>query len=113
MREKRKTGMPLKFTNEVSWMDVFAIGGLLLGGAGVFFGVAGDIRTHDVQIAENTKAISRVERHMGEENSKILDLLKQQSIQVREIRMESEAGRLRIEQKLDKIVDRELDGVRK
>ena len=105
--------MPLKFTNEVSWMDVFAIGGLLLGGAGVFFGIAGDVKTHDVQIAENTKSISRVERHMAEENSKILNMLKDQAIQVREIRLESEAGRLRIEDKLDKIIDRELDGVRK
>lgn len=104
--------MALKMTNEVSVMDIVAIGGLLIGGAAVFFGIAGDVKTHTIQIAENGRAISRVENHMADENNKILNMLKDQAIQVREIRLESEAGRLRIEEKLDKIIDRELDGVR-
>ena len=93
-------------------MDIVAIGGLLVGGAAVFFGIAGDVKTQGVQIAENARSISRVEHHMAEENNKILTMLKEQSVQVREIRMESEAGRLRIEEKLDKIIDRELSGER-
>lgn len=105
--------MALKMTNEVSWMDIFAIGGLLLGGAGVFFGIAGDVKTHGVQIAENTKTISRVEHKMDVENVKIVDLIKQQTVEMRVIRAESEAGRVRIEDKLDKIIDRELQGGRK
>ena len=105
--------MPLKMTNEVSWMDVFAIGGLMLGGAAVFFGIAGDVKTHGVQIADNARSISRVEHKMDEENTKIVDLIKQQTIEMRVIRQESEAGRIRIEDKLDKIIDRELSGGRK
>ena len=113
MPTTRKTDMALKMTNEVSVMDIVAIGGLLMGGAAVFFGIAGDVKTQGVQIAENSRSISRVEHHMAEENNKILNMLKDQAVQVREIRLESEAGRLRIEEKLDKIIDRELDGVRK
>jgi hypothetical protein len=108
----RTTDRALKMTNEVSVMDIVAIGGLLVGGAAVFFGIAGDVKTQGVQIAENARSISRVEHHMAEENNKILTMLKEQSVQVREIRMESEAGRLRIEEKLDKIIDRELSGER-
>lgn len=105
--------MPMKFTNEISVMDIFAIGGLVVGGAAVFFGIAGDVQTHTVQIAENTRAISRVEHKATEENNKVLDLLKQQAVEVRIIRQEAEAGRMRIEDKLDRLVERELNGVRK
>lgn len=104
--------MAIKFTNEVSVMDIFAIGGLMLGGAAVFFGIAGDVQTHTVQIAENTRAISRVEHKATEDNNKVLDMLRQQTVEMRVIRQESEAGRMRIEDKLDKIIERELDGSR-
>jgi len=105
--------MPLKFTNEVSWMDIFAIGSLLVGGVAVFFGIAGDVQTHTVQIAENTRAISRVEHKATEDNNKVVDMLKQQTVEMRIIRQESESGRIRIEDKLDKIIERELNGGRK
>jgi len=94
-------------------MDIFAIGSLILGGAAVFFGIAGDVQTHTVQIAENTRAISRVEHKATEENNKVLDLLKQQAVEVRIIRQEAEAGRMRIEDKLDRLVERELNGAHK
>ena len=110
---KKGNAMPLKMTKEVSLMDVIAIGGLLLGGVGVFFGIAGDVQTHTVQIAENTKAISRVEHKAAEDNGKVIDMLKQQTVEMRVIRQESESGRIRIEDKLDKIIDRELNGCRK
>ena len=113
MPTKRNPDMPLKFTNEISFMDVIAIGGLLLGGVGVFFGIAGEVQTHGVQIAENSRAISRVEHKAAEDNNKVVDMLKQQTIEMRVIRQESEAGRIRIEDKLDKIIDRELNGGRK
>ncbi len=105
--------MPLKMTNEVSWMDVFAIGGLMIGGAAVFFGIAGDVKTQGVQIADNARSISRVEHKVDQENGKIVDLIEKQTIEMRVIRQESEAGRIRIEDKLDKIIDRELEGSRR
>jgi hypothetical protein len=105
--------MPLKMTNEVSVMDVVAIGGLLLGGATVFFGMGADVQTHSVQIAENTRAISRVEHKAEEDNNKVIEMLKAQSIEVRIIRQEAESGRMRIEDKLDRLVERELNGAHK
>ena len=102
--------MALKMTNEVSRMDVFAIGGLVLGGAGVFFGLGADVQMQGVQIVANTESIHRVERQAQGNNDRVLDLLKQQTVEMKEIRAESEAGRIRIENKLDKIIDRALDG---
>lgn len=93
-------------------MDVFAIGGLMIGGAAVFFGVAGDVKTQGVQIADNTRSINRVEHKVDQENGKIIDLIEKQTIEMRVIRQEGEAGRIRIEDKLDKIIDRELTGGR-
>ncbi len=94
-------------------MDVFAIGGLMIGGAAVFFGIAGDVKTQGVQIADNARSISRVEHKVDQENGKIVDLIEKQTIEMRVIRQESEAGRIRIEDKLDKIIDRELEGSRR
>ncbi len=104
--------MPLKMTNEVSWMDVFAIGGLLLGGAAVFFSYGTDIAANSVAVQGVQQDIVRVERKVDEENGKIVDLIEKQTIEMRVIRQESEAGRIRIEDKLDKIIDRELTGGR-
>ena len=101
--------MPLKMTNEVSVMDIVAIGGLLVGGLAVFFGVNAEVQTHTVQIAENTRAIVRVETRVEREQRMVLDALEAQAQETRSYRTEAQSGLQRIEDKLDKVIERELD----
>lgn len=109
---KKGNAMPLKMTNEISVMDIVAIGGLMLGGAAVIFGYGTEIAENAIAIEGAQHDIARVENKLDTENSKIMDALKLQTVEMRIIRQESEAGRMRIEDKLDKIIERELDGGR-
>ena len=102
--------MPLQVDNRVSLMDIFSI---LIGvgvAASVFFGVAGDVSTNNLQIASNKEAIHRVEVAAKESDNQIVDLLEKQNWQINEIKDDSAKGRKRIEDKLDKIIERELNG---
>lgn len=110
---KKGNAMPLKMTNEVSLMDIIAIGGLLLGGAAVFFNYGTDIAQNKLAIHGVENDIARVERKVDTENGKVIDMLRLQTIEMREIRQESEAGRIRIETKIDRMLERELNGGRK
>ena len=101
--------MPLKMTNEVSIMDVVAIGGSLLVGAGVFFGYGVDIGENTVAIQHIKGDLVKIEKQNDDGEKKILDLLNKQGDAITDIRKEAATGRLRIEDKLDKLIDRELD----
>lgn len=100
--------MPLKVTNEVSIMDVVAIGGLLIGGAAVFFGYGVDISTNATQITQIKDDVIKIERRAELSEGKILDQLKQQGETMKDIQKESADSRLRIEDKLDRLIERQL-----
>lgn len=104
--------MPLKVTNEVSLMDVIAIGGLVIGGAAVFFGYGVDISKNSTEITQVKADVVRIERSAELSEGKILDLLKQQSETMKDIQKESADSRLRIEDKLDRLIERQLAGVK-
>jgi len=109
-KTSKEETMPLQVDNRVSLMDIFSI---LIGvgvAASVFFGVAGDVSTNNVQIAFNKEAIHRVEVAAKESDNQIVDLLEKQNWQINEIKDDSAKGRKRIEDKLDKIIERELNG---
>ena len=109
---KKGNDMPLKMTNEVSWMDVFAIGSMVVGGTAFIFSYGTNIAENTLAVQSAQNDIARVERKVDQENGKIIDLIEKQTVEMRVIRQESEAGRIRIEDKLDKIIDRELTGSR-
>ena len=100
--------VPLKVTNEVSIMDVVAIGGLLIGGAAVFFGYGVDISTNATQITQIKDDVIKIERRAELSEGKILDQLKQQGETMKDIQKESADSRLRIEDKLDRLIERQL-----
>lgn len=104
--------MPLNFDGKVSVMDLFAIG---IGGVtalSVFFGVSTNVSENALQIASNRDNLTRIERTAKDNDEKILDQLKENKQAVKEIRVESAAGRKDIIQKLDRLIERELNGVR-
>lgn len=102
--------MPLKMTNEVSVMDIIAIGGLLLGGAAVFFGYGVDINENAQGIAHLRNDVARVERQAGEADLRVVKQLDDLKTGMEKIRTESASERKDIIQKLDKLIDRQLQG---
>lgn len=102
--------MPLNFDSKVSVMDIFAIVIGLGTALTVFFGVSTDVSTNEVNIANNKENLARIEREADDGDAKILDQLKEQRDDIKEIRVESAQGREKIIEKLDKLIDRALEG---
>jgi len=101
--------MALKMTNEVSLVDLFAIGGLLAGALAFFFGYGVTIQENHTSISHIKSDMVRLERVGEARDTEILEQLKEQRDDLKEIRTESMAGRKDIIGKLDKLIDRELD----
>lgn len=93
--------MPLKMTNEVSIMDVVAIGGLLLGGAGIFFGYGANIQENTTEINHLQSDVSRIERSAEKSEQKILT-------QLGEIKQDAAKDRQDIKTKLDRLIERQI-----
>jgi hypothetical protein len=102
--------MPLNFDSKVSVMDIFAIAIGLGTALTVFFGVSTDVSNNSVQIRHNKDNLARIERKADQGDQAILSQLREQKISIKEIRIESAQGREKIIQKLDKLIDRELNG---
>lgn len=98
--------MGIQLDNRVSWVDIVAIAGMLLTGSLVFFDVKEDVALNAQKIttveAELTEEIERVEKEADKDREEILEA-------VNETRKESAAGRQRIEDKLDRLIERKLD----
>lgn len=93
----------VNFDNRVSWMDIVAI--VLAVGAILksYYGVGANVDQNTARIDTNVKAIERVERDVRDTESKVLTELK-------ETRSEAAERSRRIEDKLDRLIERELRG---
>lgn len=102
----------MQFDSRISWADLVAI----LTGLGVLatvvFGVQTDVEMNAHNIEDNKASLQREIKRVDENNNKnrqeILDRLDETRVGMETIRVESATGRLRIEDKLDKLIDREL-----
>lgn len=105
--------MRLQFDNRVSWMDIVAILGMGLTALGVVFGVQSDVEMNTARIAEIDKRLEaetrRINKTIDDQNVLILREFNGIEQEIREIRKESAEGRLRIEEKLDRLIERKLD----
>lgn len=101
--------MPLKFDNRISYMDVVAIAAAGLTAMTVFFGVSTDVTTNSQTIAHIQTDLKRIEVTSARRDDEIMVQLKENRQGMKDIRRESAAGRKDIINKLDKLIDRELD----
>ena len=111
--------MPFNIDTRVSLMDVIAIGGALFAGYKVMFDVGSGVEMNAQQIAQNHKDIGgmkaemrrevdRLESNVGGIEEQIAEQFQLINQEVKETRLESAAGRQRIEDKLDRLIEREL-----
>lgn len=104
--------MPLEFDNRISWMDVIAITGIAATAIGVVFGVQSEVESNSKEIVqvkqEMRREFVRVTEEAHKDRDEILDRLKETQKSMDTIRIESASGRRRIEDKLDKLIEREL-----
>lgn len=103
----------MEFKNEISWMDILVALGILGTVALLVFDVKEDVavnsndivRTNQI-VAESERRITgdlrKVEREAAKDRDQILEA-------IGEIRVESGEGRRRIEDKLDRLIERKLD----
>lgn len=102
----------MQFDTRISWADLVAI----LTGIGVLatvvFGVQTDVEMNAQNIEVNKETfqreIKRVDENANKDRQEILDRLDETKRGMEVIRVESASGRLRIEDKLDKLIDRKL-----
>lgn len=103
----------MQFDTRISWADLVAI----LTGIGVLatvvFGVQTDVEMNAQNIEANKEAfqreIKRVDDNANKDRKEILDRLDETKSSMETIRVESSAGRLRIEDKLDTLTERLLN----
>jgi hypothetical protein len=94
-------------------MDVIAIAGAV-GTAGMMvFGVMTDVELNAKEIQTTkevfAREIKRVDDSANKDRHEILERLEETKKGMEVIRTESSAGRLRIEQKIDRLIERELN----
>ena len=104
--------MALKMTNEVSLVDLFAIGGLLAGALAFFFGYGVTIQENNTSISHIKSDMVRLERVGEVRDTEILEQLKEQRDDLKDLRKEGMEGRKDVLDKLDKLITRDLDGKR-
>lgn len=96
----------MQLDNRISWMDIVAIAGMALTGVMVFFDVKEDVSLNAQKIEDVattlTEDIERIESESDQDREEILEA-------VHQIRDESAAGQRRLEDKLDRLIERELE----
>lgn len=102
------------FDFKLSLMDIFAIA---VGAAGVYMATVengSQIAHLDEEVAEvkieMRREIDRVEDDLGKDIQMIADDINELNTEVKETRKESAEGRKDIVQKLDRLIERKLDG---
>ena len=76
---------------------------------GIQSGLDNRITVHDSEIAHIRSDVARVERQAGEADKRVLEQLGKLESGMNEIKKESASGRKDILDKLDKLIERELD----
>lgn len=96
----------MQLDNRISWVDIVAIAGMVLTGALVFFDVKEDVSLNAQKIedvaTDLAEDIERIESESDQDREEILEA-------VHQIRDESAAGQRRLEDKLDRLIERELE----
>ena len=96
----------MQLDNRISWVDIVAIAGMVLTGALVFFDVKEDVSLNAQKIedvaTDLAEDIDRIESESDQDREEILEA-------VHQIRDESAAGQRRLEDKLDRLIERELE----
>ena len=96
----------MQLDNRISWVDIVAIAGMVLTGALVFFDVKEDVSLNSQKIedvaTDLAEDIDRIESESDQDREEILEA-------VHQIRDESAAGQRRLEDKLDRLIERELE----
>ena len=104
--------MAFQFDNRVSWMDVIAIAGAGMTALTVIFGVQSDVEMNSARITEVDRRLeTEVKRLSGDlesQNRTIIREIEGIESEIKEIRSESAVGRQRIEEKLDRLIERQL-----
>jgi len=99
----------VNFDNRVSWMDLVALTGAGIALFNAYYGVGQQVTQNANDIARNYDAIVRIEEQAIEGDQRVSADLQELKVTVDSIREESAEGRLRIENKIDKLIDRELN----
>lgn len=102
----------VQFDNRVSWMDMVAIGGAALAIANSFYGTGKEVQVNTAAIKANQVAIERIEDLLEDRDERIFKEIFRAQASIETVRVESAEGRRRIEDKIDSLIARELDGIR-
>ena len=101
--------MALQFDNRVSWMDIVAIAGGIATAGAVFFGMGGKIDANKTEIEYIKINVKRIEADADRRSQKILVQLKEQRDELKAYREESKEDNRQVVQKLDRLIERELN----
>lgn len=98
--------MPLQFDNRISWMNILTLGGGLVVGAGVIFGLQGELRQTQSVVDRNTKDIQVVWQEISSVQNRNEKNLKDLAEALERNRLEQKSDNIRLEAKLDKLIQR-------
>lgn len=102
--------MPVKFNGEVSFMDLVSIAIALSAALGAYYALGGGISANAKDIEYNAENIARLERVGEQHEIKMIRLLEEQKLELKDYRQESRDGRQQVVEKLDRLIERELNG---
>lgn len=93
---------PIQFDNRVSWMDVIAIVGIAGSALYGYFGYGEGIRDNQSDIDYIKRDVVRIEEKVNHQGQAITEKLEKMGA-------EQKADNLRIESKIDRLIERELN----
>ena len=102
--------MPVKIDTTVTVMDMVAISGVVISGAFFIFSYGGSIDANSQEIEHNADSIARIERQGERHEQKMVKLIEKNTVAVDKARIEAKENYKDVAKKLDKIIDRALDG---
>ena len=103
--------MPLrfKFDNEISVMDMFAICVALLGCGASYWALDSSIDLNARDITHVKEDVARIESDSEKALQAIIVQIKDQRSELKEFGQEAIKGQRRLEDKLDRFIERDLD----
>ncbi len=101
--------MAVQLDNRISYVDIFVMLSVVFAGIVFIFSYGSAIEANSQEIEHLKGDVTRIEVTGKQRDEEILDQLKENKTYIDKLGEASERGRMRIEDKLDKIIDRELD----
>lgn len=109
MNTKQGRKMPLQVDNRVSWMDIVAIIGAACSALWVVFGVTADVGDNADAIKLVQGEVVRLEVKVDKQDDETLQAVKDLRGELKEYREEARENNKEVVQKLDRLIERELD----